>query len=186
MKKLKNIILLLLFVFCLQPAPQVFALNPDTHKNINEFIGLNTLNEFSLDSYLKDQLGLSDGKEEKFNSNMVYEWLGKGGEYEDEPPWTTPYLRSVNHFHNPLKPDILQAGFTGIWGAGILSGKSSILWSQKPAGEQIPGGYYSWHDVRGYFYSALTATDKITRDINFAETFRGLGQLMHLVQDISV
>jgi len=71
MKKLKNIILLLLLAFCLQLASQVFALNTDTHKNINEFIGLNTLNEFSLDSYLKNQLALSDGKDEKFNSNRL-------------------------------------------------------------------------------------------------------------------
>ena len=163
-----------------------YALAPRTHNKINEYISRNTLNQFSLNLYLQNQIGIQGGIEADINSKQVYEWLGEGGEYEDEPPWTVPYLRSVNHFHNPLEPDIEEAGFTGIWGIGILSGESSILWSQKPVGEQSPGGYYSWHDVRGYFYTALTATDKATRDSNFAETFRGLGQLMHLVEDLSV
>lgn len=32
----------------------------------------------------------------------------------------------------------------------------------------------------------MTSTNKTTRDTNFAQTFRGLGHLMHLVQDMSV
>jgi hypothetical protein len=51
---------------------------------------------------------------------------------------------------------------------------------------QSPYGFYSWNDVRGYFYDALTAPDQITKERKLAETFRGLGQLMHLVQDMSV
>ncbi len=40
--------------------------------------------------------------------------------------------------------------------------------------------------MRGYFFEALTSVDKPDRDENFVQTFRGLGQLMHLVQDMSV
>jgi hypothetical protein len=40
--------------------------------------------------------------------------------------------------------------------------------------------------VRGYFYEALTVPDQDTKERKLAETFRGLGQLMHLVQDMSV
>jgi hypothetical protein len=48
-----------------------------------------------------------------------------GGNYEDKPPGVIPYLRSVNHFHNPLT----DQGFSGIWGTGFLSGESSIQYN---------------------------------------------------------
>jgi len=160
----------------------IHALEVETHKTINTFIAQNSLNGFSFDTYLRNQLEFENGIKEKFNSLMAWECLRDGGEYEDLPFWYMPYLRSVNHFHNPLT----KQGFSGIWGTGFLSGVSSIQWSQEPKNTQSPGGYYSWHDARDYFYSALTSTDKSTRDSNFANTFRGLGQLLHLVQDMSV
>ncbi|MDF1592230.1 MAG: hypothetical protein P1P89_11990 [Desulfobacterales bacterium] len=164
-----------------------FALNPATHRTINDFVCQNSLNGFSLDLCLKDQLGFLLGIDEGINpepgiTKTVSVLIEDGGEFEDEPPWTIPYLRSVNHFHNPLT----DGGFSGIWGTGFLAGESSILWSQKLVGEQGPGGHYSWHDVRDYFYKALTSSNNATRDDYFADTFRGLGQLMHLVQDLSV
>ena len=184
MRKL-YIIIFLLFAFCLLNFSFLFALETDTHENINEFIVRNTLNGFSLDDYLRDQLGFSEGYDEKFKlkkTMKVLDWIKIGGKLEDIPYWYMLYLRSVNHFHNPLT----DQGFSGIWGTGFLSGDSSIQWSQKSLGTQSPGGHYSWFDVRDYFYKALTTTDKTTRETNFADTFRGLGQLMHLVQDLSV
>lgn len=165
------------------------ALSVETHKAINAYIAQNALNGFSLDSYLTNTLGIQNGIETQFSANgnnqEAWKWLRDGGLYEDEPPSTLPYIRSVNHFHDPLKA-IDQAGFTGVWGTGILSGKSAILWSQSAKQTQSPGGYYSWPDARQYFYNALTSSTKSVRDTNFADTFRGLGQLMHLVQDMSV
>ncbi len=164
------------------------ALEVKTHRTINEKVGnVQTPSGFSLNQYLIDNLKLSNGINEEISDSTgkkqyIYFWLRDGGEYEDVPAWYLPYLRSVNHFHNP----ITKQGFSGIWGTGFLSGESSLLWAQKPMGTQSPGGYYSWHDVRDYFYKALTSADKNTRDTSFAQTFRGLGQLMHLVQDLSV
>ncbi|MBA4369937.1 MAG: hypothetical protein C0403_20095, partial [Desulfobacterium sp.] len=108
---------------------------------------------------------------------------GEGGEKEDKPgipipPWE--YGRSINHFHDPLT----NKGWFNIGGTAFI-GDSSIIWSQKPRGKQY-FGEYSWHDVRYYFYKALTLQVKENRDDNFAEMFRGLGQLMHLVEDASV
>ena len=154
-----------------------YALKPETHRVINEYVAQASLDGFSLGLYLRNQLGIEDGVSHSFNSKEVWESIGDGGENEDEP-----FTRSANHFHNPLT----KQGFTGIWGTGFLSGVSSVLWSQQPKEAQTPGGYYSWVDARKYFYKALTDSDKTAREENFAETFRGLGQLMHLLQDLSV
>ena len=168
----KTLLVTLAILFSL--ASFCYALETDTHEYINEYIARNTINGFSLDSYLRNQLNIEEGIKDIFNSKYVWWWLSKGGKYEDKPPWCIPYWRSLRHFHNPLTDKSLE---------GIL--ESSIQWSQKPAGTQSCG-HYSWDDVRGYFLKALTSQTKSDRDENFAETFRGLGQLMHLVQDLSV
>lgn len=173
---------LFLFLFLFTSYQPAYSLEVETHKLINEMIANGTMNNFSLDSYLRNSIGLPKGITEVFNQKQVVDWLKVGGQYEDEPPATIPYLRSVNHFHNPLT----KQGFGGIWDTGFLSGVSSIQWSQAPMNTQSPGGYYSWNDARAYFYNALIFTDKTTRDQNFADTFRGVGQLMHLVEDLSV
>jgi len=149
-----------------------------THKEINEYIARNFLNGFSLNSYLKNHLGIQKGINEDYISLKVWEWLRDGGEYEDVPAWYCPYIRSFNHYHNPLEP-LYTAGYDGME-------KSALIWAQMPVGQQFQCGNYSWHDVRQYYFWALTSTDLNTRNTYFSETFRGLGQLMHLVQDMSV
>jgi hypothetical protein len=146
-----------------------YALETESHMMINEYIARNTLNDFSLNSYLKDQLGFQEGIEETFNDNKVWKWIGKGGVWEDDPPDYLPFRRSVNHFHNPLT----KQGFSGPWGnLMFLDGESALLWAQQPRYTQSPGGYYSWHDVRDYFYVALTSTLDPVRELYFAKTFR--------------
>jgi hypothetical protein len=175
-------IVALIFLFLISIGAKANAFEISTHEVINEFIAKNMLNGFSLDTYLKDNLGIESGIDKQFNSKEIFQWLRLGGAYEDSPPWTPPYLRSVNHFHNPLT----DGGFTGIWGSGVLVGRSSIQWALAPQQTQHPGGYYSWSDVREYYFNALTDATLSARDTYFAQTFRGLGQLMHLVQDASV
>ncbi len=190
MRKLYRVILLF-FAFSLPFFSLAFALETDTHEEINEFVTTNILDGFSLDSYLQNQLGFENGIDKEFEGNWfwfltttkpVWGWIKIGGKKEDIPYWYMPYLRSVNHFHNPLT----DQGFSGIWGTGFLSGESSIQWTQEPVSTQSPGGYYSWYDVRDYFYKALTSTDKTIRETNFADMFRGIGQIVHLVEDLSV
>ncbi len=179
-KKLFLIVVMLINLVTISDAYEV-----GTHKLMNIYISKSTINDFSFDLYLKEKLGMKNGREEVFSLKKSWEWLEEGGTKEDD--YASSFLinnmfaRYVNHFHNPLD----NSGFSGVLGLGY-GGVSSIEWSQKPAGTQTPGGYYSWHDVRGYYYSALTASDSQIRETNFAQTFRGLGQLMHLVQDLSV
>ena len=158
------------------------ALAISTHKAINLHIAKTAMNGFSLDEYLKNNLDATGGIGESYNGRRVEGWLELGGEYEDIPYLYMPYLRSVNHYHNPLT----DRGFSGIFGTGFLQGMSAVDWTLLPMRTQSPGGYYSWADARNYYYLALTSYDKTARESHFADTFRGLGQLMHLVQDMSV
>ena len=183
----------LLFAICLMNCSFLFAFETPTHEIINEYIVKNDLNGFSLGIYLKNELGFSKGVYEEFESKQtplkkqetrtVWEWAKKGGKWEDEPVTGIAYARSANHYHNPLT----EEGFSGLWGIPFLfPGESAVQWFQEPVGSQYPFGYYSWYDVRDYFYKSLTSSDRITREDSFTDTFRGIGQLMHLVSDMAV
>ncbi len=158
------------------------ALETDTHRTMNEYITRHNLNGFSLNDYLKSYTDMRDGIQNPVNNQEIWKWLKDGGKWEDVPSWYLSYLRSVNHFLNPLD----DSGFSGIWDTGLLSGINAMEWATKEVGTQSPGGCYSWNDARNYYYTALTASNPNTRDNNFAETFRALGQVMHLVQDMSI
>ena len=173
----KNLIFILTSLIILSWSSQSFPLAKETHQAINEEIAQRTINGFSLNNYLKNNLGFENGVEEvltdgKNVSKEAFHWLGYGGFQEDIPLW-----RSFRHFHNSLEP----WDSAGLKGSTL--GRSSIIWAQSL--DQSYGNY-SWQDVRNYFYLALTSLDKTTRERYFAETFRGLGQLMHLVEDASV
>lgn len=153
----------------------VNALDVKNHKILNEHIASQNFSQinFSLDSYLKNNLNFRDGSKDIVYFKKIFKWISEGGKLEDLPENALPYARSINHFHDPLTDQ------------GYGPGKSSVVWSQCPIGEQYHGEY-SWHDVRSYFYHALTQYDKSFREESFAHMFRGLGQLMHLVEDASV
>ncbi|MBI4837629.1 MAG: hypothetical protein HY806_00440 [Nitrospirae bacterium] len=184
-------IALFLLIILVTNSQSVYPLSVETHETINEIVANGTMNSFSLNGYLINNLGLSGGVNEFFDNKKVYTWFALGGRYEDIPPWTIiPYVRSVNHFHNPLKL-WNEAGLND-----VFTGTSSVIWAQDQSSAGISlGGDWSWKKAREYFYIALTgkdfngnlvATDKAQRDAYFAKTFRAVGQLMHLVQDSSV
>ncbi len=151
-----------------------FALEEQTHSYLNGGIARNWWNGFPLDSYLKNNLNISGGVQNYYNGEQVWNWIADGGVFEDEPMYT----RSMNHFHDPLK-DWGSAGFKGV-------GNSSAVWAQYPLQSQPINGYFSWNDVRSYYYWALTAPSDTSQANFYSLCFRGLGQLMHLIQDASV
>ncbi|OFW14967.1 MAG: hypothetical protein A3H29_03170 [Acidobacteria bacterium RIFCSPLOWO2_02_FULL_67_21] len=74
---------------------------------------------------------------------------------------------------------------------------SSVRWMQDPdqgafpvdpadIGDLLNGGRWAWRDARRLYYQALTENDPVRRDEHWADLFRGLGQIMHLVVDASV
>ncbi|MGB5157499.1 MAG: hypothetical protein WBN77_08680 [Desulfobacterales bacterium] len=157
-------IISLLSVSVLLIVSKGYALNEKTHREINERISKNNFSNFSLNDYLKNQLGISKGFDEKINSKEVFLWIGDGGEEEDAG------ARSLNHFLNPLTDK------------GLSLKKSALEWATLPVGGQNS----SWNDVRYYYFRALTSVDKTTREDYFALTFQGIEQVMHLVEDMSV
>lgn len=196
-EKLITLFLVLQVIFIQQPK-NVFALQEKTHETINKDIAGRQISGFSLGNYLKNSLGLVSGIDDvlmgvdanrNYVKKEVYKWLGYGGEQEDRPGEIKDYLlrkptRSVNHFHNPLR--IAQqwdnAGLNEF--NGLFVGQSSVLWAQNA--QQGIGGQWSWQNARTYFYAALTSKDEMNRQAAFADTFRAVGQLMHLIQDASV
>jgi hypothetical protein len=143
----------------------VFSYTTESHYTLN-FEPYSTQSQLSV--YLENQLGFTARSETIFSGKSVREWLGLGGEEEDSPFW-----RSRNHFHDPLRD----------WdssGLNLPNTQSAVVWAQDVANE------WSWPVARGYFYQALTASTAAEREQAYADTFRALGQIMHLVEDMAV
>ncbi len=133
------------------------------------------------------KLGFNVGLEDVVYGKKIYKWFHEGARLEDET-----VCRSRSHFHDPLKTWD-SAGLNNIavntfcFGIGEdFSVDSSIIWAQKQPGLLFTKNYWSWPKAREYYYKALTTSDKVTREIFFAQTFRSLGQVMHLIADSSV
>ena len=176
-------IVLSLFIILFTNSRSANALSVESHQGIAEQAAIKHYSDFALDIFLKTELDMKAGLGEQLSTLTVLKWLKRGALNEDKPPYSLfPYLtRSPNHFHNP----ITGQGFSGFWWVGFLSGMSSTQWALLPIGSQDDGDY-SWNDVRDYYFQALTTENPTARNTYYAHTFRGLGQLMHLVQDASV
>ena len=154
------------------------ALETATHSYLDDLIVHGNYGGWSLGSYLLNNLNFAKGVDEPIPQfDTVVNIIDLGGVTEDIPNWWSPYVRSMKHFHDPLVPDWNSAGFKGM--------QSSIIWAETKNQSWLLGNY-SWPDARDYFYNALTATNANDHNTNYAECFRAMGQLMHLVQDVSV
>src|SRR4030042_6378772 len=184
MRVIKHLFELFVILISFIASLNIYACEGSTHYAINQYIAEHIIGGFSLDEYIKSQLGFIERVTTVFKQfegqnidgapPTISIWLGHGGRMEDDP-----IIRTRHHFHNPLKT-WNEAGL--IYGTTV--GRSSIIWAQSEY--QISGGSFSWQNVRNYFYLALTSKYQSGRGYNFAETFRGLGQLMHLISDASV
>lgn len=134
-----------------------------THEEISAI----AVDRSALDTILKSQYAIDRGIEHSVIGRTVRAWVAIGGGQED-----APLLRSLNHFHNPLKP-WTQAG-------GPL-GQSSVYWQQNQ--NQGAGGTWSWPVARQRFFEFLTLPNPAARTQALADTARALGQVMHLIQD---
>jgi hypothetical protein len=152
-----------------------------THKDISEYAAeVSVLGKTSGD-YLKN-LGFTSGIDENLSwgnrTQLIRLWIRDGAFYEDAGN------RSYNHFHNPLLQPWPTAGLSDLCLIGHC--QSALLWAQSYNAGQPPVDNWSWQHTRDYYNLALTSTDPAVRRAFFAQTFRGLGQQMHLLQDMAV
>lgn len=112
-----------------------------------------------------NKIGLSFGIEELFRGGDLNFIIRSGAITEDDG------IRYKNHFYNPLDGSGL---------ADVFIGSSSHEWA-----DQINSGW-SWRNSRLSFYRGMTATSDVERRSALANSFRALGQVMHLVQDNAV
>jgi hypothetical protein len=168
-----------LFVGLLVTAKPSLCWHDETHRGINEAGAfLRAGDGFSLDDYLRAQLGLKEGLQTRLKGRAIVRIVGDGGPSEDIIP------RWINHFHDPLQ----LWNSAGLW---LPGSSSSVIWAQMGQGAQngLPTpftGAYSWHDARAYYRQALTEATTATREEALSKTFRALGQVMHLVADVAV
>ena len=183
MKKLLLIILCILFNFTLDK--EALSWEPTvTHRDMSLYAAENSVLSKDKGDYLKN-LGFEKDLEESFKwgetKELLKEWITRGAELEDSARWWEFIIgdaRSENHFHDPLKA----------WSAAglndIKTGESSLWWAQDSTEqENYREGDWSWQKIREKYYYALIAETDEDRQMNFAQTFRGLGHQMHLIQD---
>ena len=127
MVKVKSILnSLFIVIIAFSFSSRVMALAPDTHSAINKYI---TQREY-LDDYLKNQLGIPDGKDTFFNNKKVFDLVANGGAEEDAG------IRSMNHFLNPIT------------NKGLSLNYSALEWATMPLFNQKLSPFASWNDVR--------------------------------------
>lgn len=129
----------------------------------------------TVDRTLKESLEISEGLRATFDDKKLTIWIEEGSVQEDAF-FQDVLVRSLRHFHDPTR-DWTSAGFGLPPLPPLVRFPSSIVWGQDASQS------WSWPRVRRYYLDALTSPEKDSRDKAFGRTFRGLGQLMHLVQD---
>jgi hypothetical protein len=171
----------------------VLAYELQTHAAIS----LHAANASLLASYIATELlldpnrGLDRGAISRPDVNpdgTASSWIEEGSVREDDYlPFLPPpiWLRSANHFYNPLPDAPNDGGYLYVSRVlGLLQGLPSPTWGLKDTMD-APLQQYSLKDARIHFYNALISSGSDDRDAELALTFRTLGQVIHLVQDMA-
>ncbi len=168
--------------------------NENTHPVITE----TAAKKSNIEAYFSKNLGFIDGINTRFptisETTIIY-WLNKGSDEEDT---FTSKCRSSNHFLNPLlswdqayltDPAYLQTSLCSTWNPI----HSAITWATGLRSENEPEfstdqAYrpINWNTARDYYYTAVTSSTIVARETSFAATFKSLGHVLHLLQDMAV
>lgn len=124
---------------------------------------------------LRDKI--SDGR----NEFEARGWIREGAQREDDT-FSESFARYRNHFFDPTPSAPNNGGFTGVLIPGLFSGLPAPDWALEPT--PISGQIFGFKDARRYLLDALTNGTKADRDASLALTFRTIGQVIHLVQDM--
>ncbi len=116
-------------------------------------------------------------------SQAVTEWIRTGARREDDTFLDT-FARYRNHFFDPRPEAPNSGGFTGFLGTlGLFNGLPAPDWALEPT--PIPTQLFGFKDARASFLRALTKSAKADRDSSLALTFRTIGQVIHVLQDMA-
>jgi len=178
-----------ILIICLFPTVAFTWDDSTTHKDLSEIAANKSV--IGTTEYLKN-IGLNEGLLQQLKLNTreqeLYKWIREGAQLEDAGSTSQGIAgtaRYVNHFHNPLKP-WTAAGLDDTVVGFHYTGESFLLWAQDSARQSgWLGGDWTWQATRIFFYNALTKNTDAERQSYFAQTFRGLGHQMHLIQDAS-
>jgi|GEM_PF-2327159 len=171
----------------------------DTHPRLTK----KAIASSNLIGYLTANLGLNKGVDEIYSGQdrknvtqkySVMQWLQEGSTDEDHP-----LCRATNHFHNPIH--------TGDWTQSKMSDSvlvpiysfivncgtkySNVTWA---TGFTAPiagytardGQVMGWDNARTYLFEALTSKEPAVREEKFVNTFKSVGMVVHLLQDVAV
>lgn len=140
----------------------------DVHEEITVRVIEQNIQKFN--NYFKD-LGFVDGIEGLVNKRQIRKWIEEGSWKEDFS--LDPEVLLTSHYHNPLTNKGLTKG-------GITIGESAYDRANNSA------NYWSWKSARANFFKGLTSSTQFEREIFLAYSFKALGHLIHLVQDMAV
>lgn len=147
-----------------------------THEDISFYAATNSVLE--KDDYIKN-LEWEQGFEMKIEPDgsikPFWKWLiEEGSREEDAGNIFTAYY--YNHFHNPLFSFPWdQAGLNSIY--PLINGESSLRWAQDTSNP------WPWQKVTEDYHRALTSATGVQRSEYFSNTFKGLGHIIHLIED---
>ena len=164
-----------------------WPLNEPSHELINVQATIRS----SLDNVLREQLAMPNGIATTFTGGTetyrAVDWIRVGGRREDATTglrFIAGRARFYHHFHDPL---VEPWSLSGLRVPPFPRFESSVRWAQRTDQDSKAGfGNYSWRDARRYYFDALRGETQNDREQGFADTFRALGQVMHLVVDASV
>jgi hypothetical protein len=191
MRNLKRNSVVLAVVFCVFSSNFVYAWNDKVTHPAVTVEAIEKIKDKKFVPYLQNNLGFKKDIGEKLpykNEQMtILDILKEGSREEDAwPDKSDPETaRSMNHFHSPINDMGLSQGEKCIIpfiGCFQLEGESALAWARGDISENE----YSWGMAWEYYAEALFTNESSTRDAKLAKTFRSLGQIMHLIQDMAV
>lgn len=151
--------------------------------NVHEAMTENAFNSLYPDpnTQIFRRLGLTNDQHfaQPFSGQQnALDWMKIGSKAEDGIP------RPAYHFYDPISGKGLNGNAVSLVWCPASVCTAAPDWAQN-TDTANPNQTYSIQGARESFYNALTTTDSIPRSAHWATTFKALGQIAHLVQDMA-
>jgi hypothetical protein len=142
-------------------------------------LGMSETDKFDVSDISTNGNMIDDEDNNLVNDGSPLGWLREGS--IDEDNLDLPTIRFRHHFFNPIDGSGLHFTVSAIF---PITGYPAPSWGLEDDATYAEQQYSIKH-ARDYFYKGLTMTTKKDRDHNIALTFRTLGQVIHLLEDMA-